>query len=330
MALTLLSCLQAWGQSEARKLVEANWAVNATPSVAAADFSKEGVAYFRSLLGRSYGRNELAPDVYEVTIPDLSWDLVARASKIKGALGTVGDYKWIDIDADGMYELLEVTDASGRAFYNTLTVVKRIGGGFRFQPIWIWSAPKITESFGDLQTSARGSWSICENGCEVIVTDLDQDGSMELILPVGIGHSRAGAPFPLWTTIFRWEEFRYVQAEERFRSFYETVLLPKVEQKITELSRGKDESQQDRDEALGVEWVVRDKILRLLRGGPNVGLERAIRWAKHPNPNVRLNALAEFGEIPGEESLRYLEMLAKDDDTNVHTYAERLIRERKK
>jgi hypothetical protein len=228
-----------------------------------------------------------------------------------------------------MYELLEVSDFSGRAFYNNLYVVKRTGGGFRSQHIWVWMAPRITESMAELRNSSRGSWSICDQGCEVIMTDLDRDGLMELIVPVDIGGRRGGHPFPLWTAIFRWEEFRYVKADERFRSFYETVLLPKVEQKISELSLGKDESEQDGDEVLGVEWVVKDKIIRLLRGDPNVGLDRAIRWARHPNPNVRLNALAEFGEIPGEESRRYLEILAKDDNVRVKNYAESLTRERR-
>jgi hypothetical protein len=66
IASAFLSCLQAWGQTEARKLVDADWAVNAAPSVAAANFSKESIAYFKFLLSSSYVRNKLAPDVYEV------------------------------------------------------------------------------------------------------------------------------------------------------------------------------------------------------------------------------------------------------------------------
>ncbi len=61
-----------------------------------------------------------------------------------------------------------------------------------------------------------------------------------------------------------------------------------------------------------MEWLIKDKIIRLLGGDPRTGFERAIKWAKSANPYVRQNAAIAFSEIPGEEAARHLEKLAAD------------------
>lgn len=81
---------------------------------------------------------------------------------------------------------------------------------------------------------------------------------------------------------------------------------------IEGLSSGKYRGAGPFDEVLSMEWLIKDKIIRLLGGDPRTGFERAIKWAKSANPYVRQNAAIAFSEIPGEEAARHLEKLAAD------------------
>lgn len=293
----------AWAQKEARELAFSYWGVNVEPSVVQRAFSKEAVRDFLRTMDFS--------GTTEVGMNELKWSKVREEYEGIGVYGTVGALKWADVDADGVYELLVTMDYSGRAFYNNLYIVKQIAGGYRRQWISIASTETFKESLG----------------ASTVIYDLDHDGMLELILPIRIGAYRGASLTPVWTSIFKWEKYGYVEADERFKGFYEES-LPRIEKTIAELSRGKSEEAQNLDELLTTIWVIRDKIIRLLGIDPQAGLQRAIRWTKSANWVVRENAAVVFSEIPGEEAARFLGELAADPYVSVRIYAQSVLKKR--
>ncbi len=304
-----------WAQKEARELAYSNWGVNVEPSVVTKAFSKEAV---RDFLGAMYFKANtsdslLGLDIREGTIEDLEWgEVYDLRNRLPAALGTVGAFKWADVDVDGVYELLVTRDNSGREFYNNLYIVKQIAGGYRRQHIEINNAKEFGESL-----DAR-----------MAVFDLDQDGMLELILPIEIGSYRGAAPTPNWTSIYKWKRGGFIESDDRFKDFYSEILLPNVDKKIEELSRGKSEAEQDLDERLMSIWVIKDKIIRLLGIDPQAGLQRATKWANSPNPNVRENAVITLSDIPGVEATRLLEALSADPYYSVNIRAQRGLKKR--
>lgn len=325
----------AWAQTDARELAFSDWGVNVEPSVVTKAFSKEAVRDFIGAFTYAITKETtlLRPDVYELGINDLAWGDVREANcELPGAQERVGALTWADVDADGVYELLATMD-NGRpmvgndnpGFYNNFFIVKQVEGAYRRQRIFINPADTFMESLEELRNSRRGYCSICDQGCAVVISDLDHDGTLELILPMAIASYWLGNPTPLWTSIYKWEKTGYVEADEQFRGFYEDILLPDVERMIAALSRGKSEAEQDLDEELTTEWVTRDKIVRFLGRDLQAGFQRAIRWAKSADPDLRENAAITLSEIPGGEAARYVEELAVDPDG---FYAQNVLKKR--
>lgn len=276
----------AWAQKEARELAHSNWGVDVEPSVVAKAFSKEAVRDFMGAFSRSISSRItlIEPEMHEFKIDELDWsEVYDLRQRLPGALGTVGAFKWADVDGDGFYELLVTMDYSGRAFYNNFSAIKQIAGAYRKQDIDIRSSDEFRE-FPGSSTS---------------ILDLDHDGTQELILNVEMGSSRGASLSPDWPSIYKWKKYRFVKADEQFKSFYEG-LLPGIESVIERLSRNKSEEEQDLDEELSLEWLIRDKIIRFLGRDPQAGLQRATRWAKSANANVRENADIVLKEILGK------------------------------
>ncbi len=311
----------AWAQEEARELASSNWGINIEPSVVTKAFSKEAVRDFLEAMANSLKPHDpiLGSSVYEVGMNEIAWAKVLNYLNTNpGMLGTAASFKWADVDDDGIYELIVTMDFSGRAFYNNLYIVKQITGAYRRQVISINNADRIIEGLDELRNSPCGSFSILG---KVAISDLDQDGTLELIVPIKVGGSRGSRLTPIWPSIYKWELFKYIEADERFKSFYEEILLPNIDKRIEELSRGKSEEGVGLDEELTTEWVIRDRIVRFLGRDPQAGLQRAIEWTKSDNVVVRQNAALVFSEIQGEEADRYLEKLAADPNIFVSCYS---------
>ncbi len=203
-------------------------------------------------------------------------------------------------------------DFSGRALYNNLFIVKQIAGAYRRQNIDIYRAESFHDSLGSSMS----------------ISDLDHDGTLELILPIALESYRGASPTPVWTSIYKWEKNGYIEADDRFKDFYSGILLPNVDKKIEELTRGKSEAEQDLDERLMSIWVIKDKIIRLLGIDPQAGIQRAIKWTKSPNPKVRENAVITLSDIPGVEATRLLEALSADPNYSVNIRAQRGLKKR--
>ena len=311
--VVLLIVPLTWAQNEARNLASANWGVRAEPTVVDRAFSSEAARDLVRALSLAFigDKTFLGPDIFEVGINDLGWKEVIEDYRIPGALGKVGALKWTDVDADGMYELLVTMDYSGRAFYNNFFVIKQIAGGYRYQSVFIWNAETFAVSSDELLPGRR-YYDFLDKGCSVIIADLNQDGMLELILPILLGHYRGASPMPIWPGIYKWEEYGYMQADDQFSGVYEKNLLPGIDEIITVLSSDKNIAEPDLDERLAAEWVIKDKIIRLLGIDSQAGLQRAIRWSQSANRNLRENAAITLIDIPGDDATRYLNEMNLD------------------
>src|ERR1039457_2789043 len=66
----------------------------------------------------------------------------------------VGDYTFMDLNADGNLELIASVDTTGRPFYNTVVVVAKIGGGLVYDTIISWNPTQRHDFNGEFQDLA--------------------------------------------------------------------------------------------------------------------------------------------------------------------------------
>ncbi len=357
-------CLSLWPQhvssaapdatGKALEIIYSDWAIKSKPSIVEKSFDKVDIARFIELLvdANNVGKAHKNNDVFEVLIRDLDSSDVEdfhRELQDEGIVVTrVGDFKWIDLDSDGVYDLLASVDYSGRVFYNTLYIVKQNNGIFTYQEIPVWNVERMNGVIDDFKSGWRGSLTICFKGCKLIVKDFDNDGYQELIFPQLLTDYRGARPMAFWTAIYKWNGKEFQDESRQFQDFYKSILLPKIETRIQEIKKDKEKfqyaksTQKDRlakediiydeelDEALSSEYLVMDKIIRLIGQDPKAGLERAKKWMYSPNDNLRKNAIVVFGEIKDEESVKYLEKLSLDPNTIVADKAKYVLDKIKK
>ncbi len=305
-------------EAEARRILKADWSVGAKPSVLFAKFSKEGINYFLFALvnSSSSSRQEMGGGAEFSLMDKFGWEAAADFSRIPGGLGKVTFYWWADVDADAVYELLALEDAGGTGGSNNLYIIKRSGRGFTHQGINFAGA-----------TGIRDSLSGQDRCCGLVLTDMDQDGRLELVIPFKVGFHCTACASPIWPAVMKWEGGRYAEADERFKAFYRDFVLPGVERRIASLERRSWPKGEFFDD-LAAERVIKDKLQRFLGIDPRAGFDRAVDWARDQRLEPRLFALDEFGDIPGEESSRWLRLMAENKETSVWLYARRLLRDR--
>lgn len=252
-------------------LLSADWSVQAKPSVAERGFNKKAVAEFMDSLGG---------DPENPTKPE-----------------QIGDFQWVDVDKDGVYEFL-VTHAASRAFFGGPAIYKVIGG----KKVWHQSL---------------GGWMLSD--LDGATKDLDGDGFPELILPILLSDYRGARVMPVWTAVYKWNGEKYEEASAHFKEFYQKEVLPEVEARIREVTErarraGKTPAEYDEidEEILSAHQLIKDKIIRVTGEDPYAGVERARAWAKSPYPYVRENAIRVFEDIPGRYFQADLEVLAAD------------------
>ncbi len=278
---------QGASQQAAVDILSANWGVGAKPSVAKMSFDKKAIAAFE---------NHFADDPEDPIKPE-----------------QIGDFKWVDIDKDGIYELLTTTAAS-RAFYNSLAIYKSVADKkILFQLIDVWMLSNLDEA----------------------VKDLDGDGTPELLLPMLLSEYRGTRPMAIWTAVYQWDGKRFVEASERFREFYHKRVLPELETQIQESSKPlppntTEVTLQVREEELAATWMIHDKIIRATGENPYAGVERARQWLKSPNENLRGNALRVFEDIPTGYFKAELQVLAGDPNPIVAQPAQHALERLKK
>ncbi|MGA9724225.1 MAG: hypothetical protein WBQ86_17320 [Candidatus Binatus sp.] len=181
--------------------------------------------------------------------------------------------------------------------------------------------------------------------------DLDGDRKDELIVSDGFGEgpSRAESPLVLWPKVYQLRNGKYVEASREFGSFYDTQVLPKLEESIATLQTklaseaqaraaaeavmqtyrsplifrahlSDKESDAIRDsEQLVRSEMERDKILRVLGRDSTAGEKEAEKWMTNPDPWIRNASVAVFGDLADNTS--ELNAMTADKDGKVSSYA---------
>jgi hypothetical protein len=221
----------------------------------------------------------------------------------------LGDFAWIDAAGNGKYQLVVVMDANGRGFFNNLTIYSRDSSGkVSFQYIEGWGI----------------GWDLSK-----VVRDLNGDGVKELIIPKQFFWFPTVAT-PSWPAVYRLQYGKYVEASRDFPNYYDTEVLPPLEEKIAKLEQQAASTVAERQAAeeyiaehgwwdsydrlpgeqyaaisayaqLAVAQMVRAKILRVVRRDPRAGVAEAREWMKSSDQQVRQAAGQVFRDVGGHE-----------------------------
>jgi hypothetical protein len=185
--------------------------------------------------------------------------------------------------------------------------------------------------------------------------DLDGDGKDELIVSDGFGEgpSQAESPLILWPRVYALRNGKYIEASHKFGGFYDTQVLPKLEESIATLraklaskaqakasaeavmqkdrpplkyrtSHLSDEEPgliRDSEQLVGIE-MERDKIFRVLGRDSMAGEKEARQWMANPDPWIGNASVAVFGDLGDNTS--ELNAMTADKDRKVSSYAKTL------
>jgi len=299
--ILVVSTVSAGGPGE-NPIPTADWHVQAKPSVVERNFDINSMDHFLDGLQRS----QVVDDNVFREVPILN---LRKNFNTRGWQAGVANFKWVDLDADGVYELLMLY--CYRADCTSLYIIKKIGKKFGFQEI----------------KTARQDEYIFDR--VIRIKDLDNDGHQELILPVYLFNESSGTP--VWTAIYKQDGKVFRRADEQFKDFYKKILLPEVDSRIRELDNERLEKPDDPgeskffEESLASEWVIRDKIARFLGKDPHAGIYRARTWARSPNDYLRYHALVTFRDIKDEVVKGDLQALTADPDMSIAEEAKRAL-----
>src|SRR5712692_5041657 len=273
----------------------ADWSVKAKPSVIERGFDNDAMARFRdNFMG--VDRDKLGPE---------DDDLPTKP-------GQIGDFKWFDIDKDGVYELF-VTSSESRAFYGGPSIYKSVNG------------KKVL-------LQSIGGWPPNQS-IDRAFEDLDGDGTPELIIRQNFSTYRGAMTADIWTAIYRWNGKQFEDASVRFKDFYLKRLLPEVEAHIKEIAarvpnpaRLTSEEQALHELELAMQWVIRDKILRFTGQDARAGIDRAREWTKNPNSELRHLAVSVFKDAGLSTYIADVQFLASDPDPYVSNHAKWVLK----
>lgn len=192
----------------------------------------------------------------------------------------IGDFTWADLEGNGHYDLVTIQDVS-RRFFNALVIYRRDRSGkVSSQEIRGWMIGRLTS----------------------VVRDLDHDGRDELVIPTLFppGAYGAGVVSARWPAIYRLNDGRYVEASNRFASFYDAEVLPRLNNDIAK-SRGKIAEGFRYQHTLAAQTLEKDKILRVLGREPRAGLAEAREWISGDDLRLASVGIAVLQDIGGYE-----------------------------
>ncbi len=225
----------------------------------------------------------------------------------------VGEFTWADLGGDGRYGLVVTADTTGRAFFEGVDVYQRDIHG-----------KVVVQSFlgGGVRDLSK------------VVRDLDGDGKVELVIPSRLdteGPGGAFYPTVIWPKVYRLRKGKYVAASRDFPRFYDSEVLPGLDEAIAEArqtlatqperqlpSTGDPEFLQHAAEAclpqrrLASLEMTKDKILRVLGRDATAGLSRAREWVANADPCLVGEAVTVLTDIGGhKDDLRAAEKEAQ-------------------
>lgn len=282
-----------WAVPSKDQIFTADWSTKTKPSVVERSFTKKDVAQFLDNWRGVYTDD-----------PELAEPALAPEK--------VGDFKWIDIDKDGVYELF-VTSHEHRYFF----------GG----PLLIYRA------IGNEKTVLQAiPGSIPTDNIDEALQDIDGDGMPELIVLRLLTSYRGAATSDFWTDIYQWNGRQFEDASVRFKDFYLKRILPQVIERIRQIAAQapdltkltpdeRSSAQADHELALALQWTVHDKLLRFTSQDSRAGIDRAREWTKSQNRELRRLAVDVFADAGLSTYLSDVQLLASDLDIYVSGYA---------
>ena len=278
----------------------ADWSIKAKPSVIERGFSKKDVAQFLDNWRDTY--NDDDPEMAE---PPLDPE-------------RVDDFKWLDIDKDGVYELF-VT------YYENRTV-----------------APSIYKSVNGKKSVLQHVSGMVGRSIDKALEDLDGDGVPELIIQKSAAAGSSvllglNIPRPIWTAVYRWNGQKFEDASTSFKDFYLKRLLPQVKERLREIAtpprnyaqltpEERVSFQTSQEVELATQWVIHDKILRFTGEDARAGINRAREWTKSPNRELRILAVDVFKDAGLDTYIADVQLLASDADPYVSEYAKMVLK----
>ena len=197
-------------------------------------------------------------------------------------LYSVAESGWARVGS-GRYDFLVLLDISGRGYSNKLMIYNQ-------------------NNAGSVKTQEIGGWKM--GNLKQIVRDINGDGADQLIVPKELG--RGGIWFPLldmpaWPAIYRLDHGRYVEASRYFPVFYDTQVLPRLNEQIRE-AQARISREPFQQRTIAVLEMERDKVLRVLGRDPVAGLAQAYHWMNSEDPQVLQCAISTFSDIGGHDA----------------------------
>jgi hypothetical protein len=202
------------------------------------------------------------------------------------------EFSWVDLEGNSKYALVIVQMSTG-CCNSSLLIFQRAEDG------------KITMQV------LPGTYPLSR-----AIRDLNGDGKKELLIP-------PPPPHPDWQSfgavtqcfcphVYRLEKGKYVEASRDFPNYYDSEVLPPIENAISQarfrLAHGPIGKKPDqrwmrymRNKIAGL-TMERDQILRTIGRYPEAGLEQARDWMNSPDAALVQDAITVFKNIGGHES----------------------------
>lgn len=195
---------------------------------------------------------------------------------------------------DGNIELIASADYSGRALFNNLLIVRRIGPNFAVQEL---DALNLEQLNGTL-------------------VDLNSDGKTELLVPTALT-PYLGGPVPQaeWTAVYSWNGAIFEENTGQFSAYYASKVLPPLQAALLSAQTTGDQRR------IALAQIELDKAVRASGGATTTGLGTAEGLSSSPDPVLRSWAVAVLGDIDTPVALAIVANLEKDQDLEVARYA---------
>ena len=258
----------------------ADWSVLAKPSVIERNFGKSAIAKFVDNIRGVYDEN-------------------LDTAEIPAKPEQIGEFKWIDINNDGVYELL-VTFAETRAIYSGPMIFKSEAGNKSLLQI------------------IPGNSSLLSFDKSLL--DLNNDGTIEILAASAIAKVFSGTAQPnaMWIDVYQLVAGKYVLSSKTYASYYIDKQLPEVEARISKLTaRGLSST----DHELAVQLMLRDKILRFTGKDSRAGIDIARSWASSRDQDLRCLSADVFIDAGVVVYSADIQLLVSDPNPYVSGYA---------
>ena len=232
---------------------------------------------------------EVARSMYERT----------RGSGLPANPYTVGDAAWVDVDRDGVPDLVATLSTSPRLIFNQLVLVRRVSGEIKVDRVGVADLEKLGG----------------------VLRDLDGDGKLEFVVPseysAGSGQNRVK-----WTSVLELAPDGFIDASEHFPQVY-LGEIARTRDEITTLAlRAGQVPTPLLEEQLAGREMVLDRLLAVTGQDIDAPTRRAEGWVSSRNPALRGFAVDVFATFPDPRASAGLRLLSKDSDAVVRGRAE--------